>query len=129
MCSLPIWQAGVQYLKRVLLVLNVFFSTTHWMFEQVLPVMVMGAFVPGLRRRYSIVEYVSAIMLVMGLVTFTLADAQTSPNFSIMGVVMVVGALVLDAFVGNLQEVIFTVNPVTTQARLVHNASCQCIKT
>jgi len=88
------------------------------MTEQVLPVMIMGAFVPGLRRRYSVVEYVSAIMLVLGLVTFTLADAQTSPNFSIMGVVMVVGALVLDAFVGNLQEVIFTVNPATTQARL-----------
>ena len=81
--------------------------------------MIMGAFIPGLRRRYSLLEYVSAIMLVLGLVAFTLADAQTSPNFSIMGVVMVVGALVLDAFVGNLQEVIFTINPATTQARLV----------
>lgn len=93
---------------------------SYWILElQVLPVMVMGAFVPGLRRRYSLLEYVSAIMLVLGLVTFTLADAQTSPNFSIMGVVMVVGALVLDAFVGNLQEVIFTINPATTQASLV----------
>lgn len=86
---------------------------------KVLPVMVMGAFVPGLRRRYSILEYVSASLLVLGLVTFTLADAQTSPNFSIMGVVMVVGALVLDASVGNLQEVIFTLNPATTQLEML----------
>lgn len=89
------------------------------MLGQVLPVMIMGAFVPGLRRKYSILEYVSAVMLVLGLVTFTLADAQTSPNFSSIGVVMVVGALVLDSFVGNLQEAIFTINPATTQARIV----------
>jgi adenosine 3'-phospho 5'-phosphosulfate transporter B3 len=82
---------------------------------QVLPVMIMGAFVPGLRRRYSFLEYVSAVMLVVGLVIFTLADAQASPNFSIMGVVMVVGALVLDSFVGNFQEAIFTINPATSQ--------------
>ena len=88
------------------------------MLAQVLPVMVMGAFVPGLRRKYSILEYVSAIMLVLGLVTFTLADAQTSPTFSPIGLVMVIGALVLDSFVGNLQEAIFTLNPATTQARI-----------
>lgn len=115
-----------------------FSSIYHRILQQVLPVMVMGAFVPGLRRRYSILEYVSASLLVLGLVTFTLADAQTSPNFSIMGVVMVVGALVLDAFVGNLQEVIFTLNPATTQARITtfcflspyhfafHFIHCQC---
>jgi hypothetical protein len=46
---------------------------------------------------------------------FTLADTQASPDFSILGVVMVVAALVLDAFVGNFQEVIFLRNPATTQ--------------
>ncbi|KAL1548718.1 hypothetical protein AAHA92_16916 [Salvia divinorum] len=45
---------------------------------------------------------------------FTLADAQTSPNFSVIGVMMVSGALVMDAFLGNLQEAIFTMNPETT---------------
>lgn len=79
--------------------------------------MVMGAFIPGLRRKYPFHEYVSAIMLVIGLVIFTLADANTSPNFSFLGVVMVCGALVLDAFLGNLQEAIFTMNPATSQVR------------
>lgn len=77
--------------------------------------MIMGAFIPGLRRKYPIHEYISALLLVIGLIFFTLADAQTSPNFSIVGVVMISGALVMDAFLGNLQEAIFTMNPDTTQ--------------
>ncbi|KAH9563224.1 hypothetical protein CY35_05G113800, partial [Sphagnum magellanicum] len=85
----------------------------------VLPVMVMGAFIPGFRQKYSFHEYVSAIMFVVGLVIFTLADAQASPDFSILGVVMVVAALVLDAFVGNFQEVIFLRNPATTQMEML----------
>jgi len=77
--------------------------------------MVMGAFIPGLRRKYPPHEYVSAVLLVVGLILFTLADAHTSPNFSVVGVVMVSGALVMDSFLGNLQEAIFTMNPETTQ--------------
>lgn len=77
--------------------------------------MVMGAFVPGLRRKYPIHEYISAILLVIGLIIFTLADANTSPNFSILGVMMISGALIMDAFLGNVQEAIFTMNPETTQ--------------
>ncbi|KAL3692099.1 hypothetical protein R1sor_005750 [Riccia sorocarpa] len=86
---------------------------------KVLPVMIMGAFIPGLRRKYPFHEYVSAIMLIVGLVIFTLADASTSPNFNVMGVIMVCGALVLDAFLGNLQEAIFTMNPATTQMEML----------
>lgn len=80
--------------------------------------MVMGAFIPGLRRRYPMHEYVSALLLVLGLILFTLADAQTSPNFSIIGVMMITGALIMDAFLGNLQEAIFTINQDTSQVIL-----------
>ncbi|KAM7472149.1 hypothetical protein LguiA_010332 [Lonicera macranthoides] len=86
---------------------------------KVLPVMIMGAFIPGLRRKYPLHEYISALLLVVGLILFTLADAQSSPNFSMVGVVMVSGALVMDAFLGNLQEAIFTVNPETTQMEML----------
>ncbi|KAL0907970.1 hypothetical protein M5K25_022429 [Dendrobium thyrsiflorum] len=86
---------------------------------KVLPVMVMGAFIPGLRRKYPAHEYISAFLLVIGLILFTLADAQTSPNFSFIGVLMVSGALVMDAFLGNLQEAIFTINPETTQMEML----------
>ena len=93
---------------------------------QVLPVMIMGAFIPGLRRKYSISEYISAVLLVVGLILFTLADAHTSPNFSSIGVVMILGALVMDSFLGNLQEAIFTMNPETTQVifNIWHFFSC-----
>ncbi|CAI9101682.1 OLC1v1039062C2 [Oldenlandia corymbosa var. corymbosa] len=86
---------------------------------KVLPVMIMGAFIPGLRRKYPPHEYVSAILLVIGLILFTLADAHSSPNFSVIGVVMVSGALIMDSFLGNLQEAIFTVNPETTQMEML----------
>ncbi|XP_012475149.1 UDP-galactose/UDP-glucose transporter 4 isoform X2 [Gossypium raimondii] len=86
---------------------------------KVLPVMVMGAFIPGLRRKYPPHEYVSAILLVLGLVLFSLADAQTSPSFSVIGVIMVIGALVMDSFLGNLQEAIFNMNPETTQMEML----------
>ncbi|KAK6947713.1 UAA transporter [Dillenia turbinata] len=86
---------------------------------KVLPVMLMGAFIPGLRRKYPGHEYVSAVLLVVGLILFTLADAQTSPNFSLIGVVMVTSALVMDSFLGNLQEAIFTMNPATTQMEML----------
>ncbi|CAN0841497.1 UDP-galactose/UDP-glucose transporter 4 [Linum grandiflorum] len=86
---------------------------------KVLPVMVMGAFIPGLRRKYPLHEYVSALLLVVGLILFTLADAKTSPNFSVIGVVMICGALVLDSLMGNLQEAIFTMNPDTTQIEVL----------
>ncbi|XP_010934424.1 UDP-galactose/UDP-glucose transporter 4 [Elaeis guineensis] len=86
---------------------------------KVLPVMIMGAFIPGLRRKYPVHEYISAVLLVVGLILFTLADAQTSPNFSVIGVVMVSGALVMDSFLGNLQEAIFTMNPETTQMEML----------
>ncbi|XP_009783427.1 UDP-galactose/UDP-glucose transporter 2-like [Nicotiana tabacum] len=87
---------------------------------KVLPVMVMGAFMPGWRRKYSVQEYVSAVLLVGGLILFTLADANTSPNFSIIGVIMITGALVMDSFLGNYQEAIFTVNPDTSQMEMLY---------
>ncbi|KAF2311140.1 hypothetical protein GH714_019681 [Hevea brasiliensis] len=85
--------------------------------------MVMGSFIPGLRRKYPAHEYLSALLLVVGLILFTLADAQTSPNFSIIGVVMISGALIMDSFLGNLQEAIFTMNPETTQMEMLFCSS------
>ncbi|VVB12001.1 unnamed protein product [Arabis nemorensis] len=86
---------------------------------KVLPVMIMGAFIPGLRRKYPVHEYISAFLLVLGLILFTLADAHMSPNFSMIGIMMITGALIMDAFLGNLQEAIFTMNPETTQMEML----------
>eukprot|EP00271_Cylindrocystis_brebissonii_P005997 TRINITY_DN1849_c0_g1_i1.p1 TRINITY_DN1849_c0_g1~~TRINITY_DN1849_c0_g1_i1.p1 ORF type:complete len:366 (+),score=58.71 TRINITY_DN1849_c0_g1_i1:388-1485(+) len=90
---------------------------------KVLPVMMLGAFIPGMKRSYTVQDYVSATLLVVGLILFTLADASSSPIFSVLGVVMVCGALFLDALLGNFQEVIFTINPGTTQTEMLFCSS------
>ncbi|KAL1087074.1 hypothetical protein V6Z11_D08G158400 [Gossypium hirsutum] len=40
-------------------------------------------------------------------------------QFSVIGVIMVIGALVMDSFLGNLQEAIFNMNPETTQMEML----------
>ncbi|KAL2456607.1 Adenosine 3'-phospho 5'-phosphosulfate transporter [Forsythia ovata] len=44
----------------------------------------MGAFILGLKRKYPPHEYLSDVLLVVGLILFTLANAHTSPNFSMI---------------------------------------------
>jgi adenosine 3'-phospho 5'-phosphosulfate transporter B3 len=46
----------------------------------------------------------ASIMMSIGLIFFTLADAQMQPRFEIYGVVLIVGALCADAAIGNVQE-------------------------
>ncbi|TYI62578.1 hypothetical protein E1A91_D10G254400v1, partial [Gossypium mustelinum] len=82
-------------------------------------IIITGAFVPGLKRKCPFHEYISTLLFVVGLILFTLADAQTSPNFSIIGVIMISDALVMDAFLDNFQEVIFTMNLETTQMEML----------
>eukprot|EP00271_Cylindrocystis_brebissonii_P005998 TRINITY_DN1849_c0_g1_i2.p1 TRINITY_DN1849_c0_g1~~TRINITY_DN1849_c0_g1_i2.p1 ORF type:complete len:358 (+),score=61.63 TRINITY_DN1849_c0_g1_i2:388-1461(+) len=90
---------------------------------KVLPVMMLGSCIPGIKRTYTWEDYFSATLLVVGLILFTLADASTSPMFSVLGVVMVCGALLLDALLGNFQEAIFTINPGTTQMEMLFCSS------
>jgi adenosine 3'-phospho 5'-phosphosulfate transporter B3 len=80
--------------------------------------MLLGALVPGLRRVYSCQEYASAVLLVLGLISFTLADASSTPNFHVVGIIMILTSLMLDALLANMQEAIFSSNPATFQVRL-----------
>lgn len=52
-------------------------------------------------------EYVSVLLIIVILIIFTLVDAQMSPNFNVLGVMMVYGSLLMDSFIGILQEAIF----------------------
>ncbi|KAI3957535.1 hypothetical protein MKX01_001894 [Papaver californicum] len=77
-------------------------------------------------RKHLPHEYIAVILLVIRLIMFTLADANTSPNFSMLCVIMVSGALIMDAFLGNLQEAIFTMNPETSQGIVVGSMTGIC---
>lgn len=64
-------------------------------------------------------EYVFFVFLVVGFIIFTLAGAQMSPNFNALGVIMVSEALIMDSFLGNLQEAIFKMNLATSQMEML----------
>lgn len=109
-----VWVGSVGLTKASLKYIN---YPTQIMFKssKVIPVMIMGAFIPGLRRMYSVYEYLAAFTLVSGLIIFTLADVSVTPTFEITGLIMILGALVFDAFLGNIQEALFVAFPNISQ--------------
>ena len=56
------------------------------------------------KKSYETSDFFAAAVMCLGLVWFTLADSQTSPNFHVTGVVMISLALLADAAIGNVQE-------------------------
>ncbi|GAQ81749.1 UDP-N-acetylglucosamine (UAA) transporter family [Klebsormidium nitens] len=87
---------------------------------KVIPVMLLSNCLPGIKRTYLPQDYVAALSLVLGLIAFTLADAASSPRFHTLGVVMVLTALVLDAFMNNFTEAIFATAPRTSQTEMLY---------
>lgn len=69
---------------------------------KLIPVLIGSIIIQG--KKYGILDFISAGLLCIGLVLFTLADSMISPRFNIIGVVMISCALVCDAIIGNLQE-------------------------
>uniref|UniRef100_A0A1B6CZP9 Adenosine 3'-phospho 5'-phosphosulfate transporter 2 n=1 Tax=Clastoptera arizonana TaxID=38151 RepID=A0A1B6CZP9_9HEMI len=56
------------------------------------------------QKRYKPMDYLAAMCLSIGLTLFTLADSMVSPNFNMIGVLMISCALLCDAVIGNVQE-------------------------
>jgi adenosine 3'-phospho 5'-phosphosulfate transporter B3 len=52
---------------------------------------------------------------VAGLILFTLADVSVTPTFDTTGLIMIIGSLVFDAFLGNIQEALFVAFPNISQ--------------
>lgn len=69
---------------------------------KLIPVMIGSIII--MRKRYSFLDYVAAIVMCVGLTMFTLADSSTSPNFDLIGVLVISLALLCDAIIGNVQE-------------------------
>ncbi|CAH2242750.1 adenosine 3'-phospho 5'-phosphosulfate transporter 2 [Pararge aegeria] len=69
---------------------------------KLIPVMIGSIIILG--KRYGLLDYVAAVIMCIGLTMFTLADSETSPNFNIIGVLVISLALLCDAIIGNLQE-------------------------
>ncbi|XP_042479807.1 putative NAD kinase 3 [Macadamia integrifolia] len=67
----------------------------------------MGAFIPGLRQKYSALKYFFFPVSCSGMIIFSLADACTPPNFSVIGVIMGDWCWKLDAEI-NVPGILFT---------------------
>ncbi|KAK6743725.1 hypothetical protein RB195_010804 [Necator americanus] len=69
---------------------------------KLIPVLIGGIIIQG--KRYGCIDVTAAILMSVGLIMFTLADSKVSPNFDSRGYIMIIGALLADAVIGNIQE-------------------------
>lgn len=56
------------------------------------------------KKQHSVLDFIAAFTMCIGLIFFTLADSQISPVFNMYGVFLISMALVCDAAIGNVQE-------------------------
>ncbi|KAK6012289.1 UAA transporter family protein [Ostertagia ostertagi] len=75
---------------------------------KLVPVLIGGIIIQG--KRYGWIDlscgcaYEHRWYQILGLIMFTLADSSVSPNFDPRGYIMISGALLADAVIGNIQE-------------------------
>lgn len=55
-------------------------------------------------KKYGFLDFLSAVVLSIGLINFILADISVAPSFDFRGIALISTALVADACVGNVQE-------------------------
>lgn len=77
---------------------------TQVMFKccKLIPVLLGGILIQG--KTFNIYDVSASIMMSIGLIFFTLADSLVQPDFELIGVVLISGALIADAAIGNVQE-------------------------
>tara|TARA_A100001035_G_C27750734_1_gene486326 strand:+ start:101 stop:1279 length:1179 start_codon:yes stop_codon:yes gene_type:complete len=87
---------------------------------KIIPVMAFSVLIVG--KKYNWKEWLSAAILVAGIVLFTLGDVASSPAFAPIGVALIAGALCVDAICANFEEKNFfrCETPSTTQEVLCY---------
>ncbi|XP_025836839.1 adenosine 3'-phospho 5'-phosphosulfate transporter 2 [Agrilus planipennis] len=69
---------------------------------KLIPVLIGSILIQG--KKYGPLDFLSAFIMCLGLILFTLTDSQVSPKFNFKGVIMISAALLCDAIIGNVQE-------------------------
>lgn len=77
---------------------------TQVMFKccKLIPVLLGGIIIQG--KKFNVYDVSASILMSIGLIFFTLADIEVQPNFEAKGVLLILGALMADAAIGNVQE-------------------------
>ncbi|CAE8718061.1 unnamed protein product, partial [Polarella glacialis] len=70
--------------------------------SKLIPVMALS--VIYLKKRYTLIQYISVSLLTVGVVVFTLGDARGKASFDPRGIVVVVLGSIAEAFAANFEE-------------------------
>jgi len=78
--------------------------TTRIVFKssKVLPTMFFGTLIQG--KKYVLVEYIGATMLIAGISMFSLGDKEGMPNFNLLGIALITIGVCCDAITSNFEE-------------------------
>jgi adenosine 3'-phospho 5'-phosphosulfate transporter B3 len=77
---------------------------TQLMFKSCKLILVLlgGVVIQG--KKFNVYDISATLMMTLGLIFFTLADAQVQPSFNLIGVMFISCSLAADAAIGNYQE-------------------------
>lgn len=103
--TFAVLQASMQGLSNLSMTYLNYPAKVLFKSSRVLPTMLFGVVFYG--KRHTVREFISVMVLVVGLTFFMAADAKSSPAFDPTGVVLIVASLILDAGIVNLQEHVF----------------------
>eukprot|EP00045_Choanoeca_perplexa_P003887 m.34174 g.34174 ORF g.34174 m.34174 type:complete len:314 (+) comp12278_c0_seq1:379-1320(+) len=84
---------------------------------KLIPVMIGGVLIQN--KKYGVLDYLSSVLLSIGLIVFTLADVALKAEYSYTGIFMVCGALAADAGIGNVQEKVMKAHG-TSNTEMIH---------
>jgi drug/metabolite transporter (DMT)-like permease len=74
---------------------------------KLLPTMVIATVLHPNKKKFSMVEYICATIVCIGLICFGMAEFQTRPTFHPVGIVLVSLSVFADALLPNAQEKVF----------------------
>lgn len=57
-------------------------------------------------KKYGVLDFLAALTMSAGLAAFVLTDSRVSPSFALLGLWLVSFSLLMDACVGNVQEMV-----------------------
>ena len=73
--------------------------------SKLIPTMIIAVVLNG--RRVTVAEFLCGLAITLGLIVFTMADWEVSPNFNPLGAALVGASTVADSLLPNLQERLF----------------------
>lgn len=76
--------------------------------------MIVGILIQN--KSYPWTQYLAVLLMTLGMILLSLGGKNLDPNFNFFGILLLCAALFADAFMGNIQELIYhRYNPTTSE--------------